>query len=229
MSHSNNPWGPESQDTNPSWSDQPSYGQQDAYGQQHAYGQQQPSSGGQQGYGQQPSTNQAAAPQGGYSSSQQSGWDNPQQAGWDAQSSAYGQSYSPSPYQSYAPYYGTPPANAGPGRTALILAGAALGISLILSIVGGLAYQRLFRATGGTDIDTDNPPPGTEGDLMVAGLTVLGQVVPTILGIIALVLAGRAMGVPGSKGTGTTALITAIAAPVISFIVWFICIAPGLN
>ena len=143
----------------------------------------------------------------------------------------YGQAggYPAAPYQGgYLPYPPTEAPSKGPGMTALILALLALAISLVLSVVCGMAYGDVIEAMGTTEINAEDIPDDLQGKMATAGLTVIGQIVPTIMGIIALVLSGRAMGRPGSKGLGILGLITALAAPVISFIVFFVLLAQSM-
>ena len=163
-------------------------------------------------------------------------WDSQQPStGWDQPAQQPYQPYgapaypaSPYAYPAMTGYQEAP--DKGPGVTALVLALIALGISLILSVVGGLAYQSLFEALGPDWANNSSTVPDEyQDELMTAGLTIFGQIVPTILGIVALVLAGRAMGKPGSKGMGVFALITALAAPVISFVVWAALVVPAAS
>ena len=152
------------------------------------------------------------------------GWDQPAQQPYQP----YGAPAYPYAYPAMTGYQEAP--DKGPGVTALVLALIALGISLILSVVGGLAYQSLFEALGPDWANNSSTVPDEyQDELMTAGLTIFGQIVPTILGIVALVLAGRAMGKPGSKGMGVFALITALAAPVISFVVWAALVVPAAS
>ena len=173
--------------------------------------------------------------------SQQTSWNN---QSWDQQPSpaapqqSWDQSWNQQPVSSSSaqPYYGgggyyAAPQQAeskGPGVIAVVLAGVALVISLILSVVGAMAMAELYRQLGTTDIDNVPLTPDQENSMAVVGLTTLGQLVPTVLGIVALVLAGRAMGKPGSKGMGVFALIVALVAPVISFIVFMAIVMPAV-
>lgn len=185
---------------------------------------------GQQGWGDQSYQNQGYGPQSypnqGYGAQ---GYGDQGQGGGQGWGSASNE-YTPSTYSPYAApaYYGDPAEDKGPGVTALVLGLVALGISLVLSIIGGMAYADIFRATGSSSFDSNTLPPELDGKVMTAGLTVLGQLVPTILGIIALVLSGRAMGRPGSKAMGVWALILALLAPVISFIVFLAVVMPAM-
>lgn len=142
----------------------------------------------------------------------------------------YGQPYGVA-YPSYgygSPYYGAEPESKGPGATALIMGLVALAISLGLSVWGGYAYADIVRELG-TDFDTENVPPHLEGKFSVFGMSFLAQIIPTILGIVALVLSGRAMGKPGSKGLGIFGLIVALTAPIVSFIVFMAIVIPATS
>lgn len=157
--------------------------------------------------------------------------------GWEQQGqpSPYGQPYGQSGYgqqgyggmQPHGGYYGVEPENPGPGRTALIMSLIALGLGLGLAIWGALAYVDIIHEVG-TEFESETLPDHLQGKLLTVGLTVLGQIVPTVLGIISLVLAGRAMGKRGSKGSGGFALAIALAAPVICFVVFMAILIPEM-
>ena len=215
MSNPNDPWSQGYEQQNhgrpgdQSESGQQPYGQQpypeQSYGQQpypeQAYPEQAYP---QQGYGQQPDGPQAYPPQ---------PWDQPA-------ANLY--------YPTNGGYYAMAPEpqGKGPGKAALVLALSALALSMVISFFNARAYAEVFTALGTLDVNTQNIPESATGAVTTAGLLVLAQGIPSVMGIIALVLAARAMKRPASKAAGVWALIIALAAPVISFIFFMAMLMP---
>lgn len=106
------------------------------------------------------------------------------------------------------------------GMVPLILSLAALLISLLLSWVCYSGYRGLTALTGTTDFNTDSLPPAANGPVAKIMIGMFGQLVPTIVGIVAFVLSILAMKDPTAKTKAIIALIVAIIAPIVSFIVW---------
>lgn len=123
-----------------------------------------------------------------------------------------------SPYPSF-----TRPETPAPNATIpLVLGLVALVVSVAISWMTARAYATLAKLTNGTlDVDTlPQDSAAANAAVMEAGLWVLSQGVPSLLGVLALVFAIRAMRHPSSRTTGVIALIVAIAAPIISFVLF---------
>lgn len=204
MSNPNDPWG------------QSGYGQQSydpqgkqGYGQQ---GQQGYDQQGQQGYEQQGQGQQGYDPQGyGQQGYGQQPWDQPQvtSAPTYAGPGNYAGPYAMVPQQ----------AEQGKGVPSLILAASALLISLVISFFCAEAYKELFVLMGTFEVDTANIPPEAQALTTRAGMLVMAQGIPTVMGIIALVFGFMSRGTQ-TKTAGVWGIIIAFAAPVISFFFW---------
>lgn len=127
-----------------------------------------------------------------------------------------------------APYGAVPPAPAQPtkppviGTVGLGLAATALVISIVLTILTANAYGELFKylPAGTTKVDQNTLPPEAEPAAMRAGVLMLAQAVPTLLGIAGLVCSAIGLSKPGSKTLSAIGLALAILAPIISFVVF---------
>ncbi|WP_203567112.1 hypothetical protein [Aestuariimicrobium ganziense] len=136
--------------------------------------------------------------------------------------------YAANPYQPYA--YPTGPVDDGTskkGALGLGMALSALVISLLLSWFTAKAYVDLMQAQGTAEMTTENLPPEQNAMLMRAGMGVLGQVLPTILGILGLIFSVQAMKIASQRSKGIVGLIVAIGAPIVSFIFWIVLIMQG--
>ncbi|MGA4507139.1 hypothetical protein ACQB6R_05420 [Propionibacteriaceae bacterium G1746] len=169
-------------------------------------------------------------------------WDQPAQS-WEQPAQSWDQQYpsqpqQPQAMQSYPAYGGYQPAAGGYyamapeqpstlGRTAFILTLLALVISMVISYFCGQAYGTLFEGLGTTDFDPNTVPPGLEDEVTRAGLLVMAQGLPTILGITGLIMGFVALGkATASKAFAGWAIAIGFAAPVISFIFWIAVLMP---
>lgn len=132
-----------------------------------------------------------------------------------------------------APGYAVaPPAerHSSKGVVAICLVGAAIVISFILSWTGGQAIVDLYRltditlASGGDYPDT----AATDGPFMKLGLTLLGQVVPSGLGIAGLIVGALAIRHRNARALGVVSLVLAVLAPFLSFGVLVLAAGPAL-
>lgn len=217
MSNPSNPWGQQGYDQQGQGQSPQGYDQQ---------GQSQPCY--DQSYGQQP-WDQPSGQQPWDQPTGQQPWDQPTgQQGYGQQ--GYGQQPWDQSQTSTSPYYSSPYAMVpqeqpkGQGVTALVLAASALLISLVLSYFCADAYRELFQLTGTTELDTTDLSPEAEAATTRAGLFIIAQGVPSIMGILALVFGFMSLG-KKTRTAGIWGIILAFAAPVISFIFWIYLLA----
>lgn len=161
----------------------------------------------------------------------------PSQQQWSSQSP-----YQPQPfvYQASAPsqppeagWSWTPPEErSAKGTVSLCLAIIAVVISSILSWIGGMSMARLIMMDDGSwdqDVDYATFDPTTEAEFMRSVYTFLGQLVPTGLGIAALVIGILACQHRSSRGTGIAAIIISVIAPMLSCFVFIVAMVPILE
>ncbi|MDN6512435.1 MAG: YppG family protein [Acidipropionibacterium jensenii] len=164
----------------------------------------------------------------------------------DSSSEGY-QSYPPEqPYLPEQPYPVDQPYSPGPQQTpvsrfekrsakgviSLCLVLCALGISLMLSWIAGtaMAASRRLRSP-----DFDSAPddgslvPSAADEFLKGAFTLVLQLVPTALGIAALVVGILACKHRNSKRLGIVAIIISVLAPVVSALLFMIAMAPSIE
>lgn len=107
------------------------------------------------------------------------------------------------------------------GFVALGLALAALGISLILTVWGGQSYAEAWRLSGG---NLDNIPPAADDAYTSLGFSVILQILPSVLGLIGLIMGITAVRTT-SRGAAIGAIIVAVLAPLVSFMLFVVMVA----
>lgn len=141
---------------------------------------------------------------------------------------------SPYPYPGYSPYpQGYPPPApysradqpSRKGVVSLCLAISALLISSVLSWIGGAALVALGRLDG-LDPDAADLDPALLSQSVRLSYALVGQLVPTGLGISALVVGILACQHRNARGAGIVGIIASVLAPAISFGVFFLAILP---
>lgn len=159
----------------------------------------------------------------------------PSQQPWSSQSP-----YQSTPYQASAPSQPSAPGwswmppeeRSAKGTVSLCLAIIAVVISSILSWIGGMSMARLIMTddeSWGDDIDYATLDPATEAEFMKSVYMFLGQLVPTGLGIAALVIGILACQHRSSRGTGIAAIIISVLAPMVSCFVFVVAMVPILE
>ena len=113
----------------------------------------------------------------------------------------------------------------GPGVASLLLSSSALLISLLISYFCAEAYKDLFAIMGTIDVtSTTDLSPAAQAATERAGLFVIAQGLPSVLGIIGLVCGFMALR-KQSRTAGIWGIIVGFAAPVISFVFWVYLLA----
>lgn len=166
---------------------------------------------------------------------------------WNPQQNAWSPDGSPYPTNPYAaapsalpplneawgtsPYGpGTGEQRSGTGVVAICLVGAALVVSFILSWISGRAIVDLSRITGvslGSGGDFPDTAATDSANLRL-GLTVLGQVIPTGLGIAGLVVGIVALKFRNARSLGITSIVLAVLAPFLTSGVLILAAAPAI-
>ncbi len=152
---------------------------------------------------------------------------------------AYAQATPPAPPGVFtAPYaadgWGGPAATAPRPRTlglvALLIAIAVCVLSAIASIVIGTAIGPSATNTGnGYSFSTSELTPEQVGALGGIGILMVAQIgLGTLLGILALVLGIVAAATKRGRAPGVVAIVVAVVAPILSFVVYLIGIASTL-
>lgn len=141
------------------------------------------------------------------------------------------------PYLSYPPaaahwsWAPPPEQRSAKGTVSLCLAITALLISCILSWTGGMAMARFMMMDDGSweeDADYQTLDPTASTELMRSTYALLGQLVPTAVGIAALVVGILACQHRSSRGTGIGAIIISVLAPMVSCFVFLMAMLPVL-
>ena len=248
MSNPSDPWGQQGYDQRGPSQAQPGYDQQGQPGYDQPTQAQRGPSQAQPGYDQQgqPGYDQPTQAQPGYDQPSQPGYDQTfGQQPWDQVNGQQGNgqsSYGQQPWDqgngqqpwdqpaATAPYYSSPYAmvpqeqSKGQGVTALLLAAGALVISLVFSYFCADAYKELFQLMGTIEVDTTDLSPEAQAATTRAGMFIIAQGVPTIMGILALVFGFMSLS-KQTRTAGIWGIILAFAAPVISFIFWIYLLA----
>jgi len=115
------------------------------------------------------------------------------------------------------------------GMVSMGLALGALVISLVLSWLCARGYVDILEATDLDSVQNGNIPPGLEGAAVKMTLGMLGQIVPTGMGIAAFIMALTSMKYPSQKGKAIIGLIVSIVAPIVSFIFWIVLLTPVID
>ncbi|WP_130865203.1 hypothetical protein [Acidipropionibacterium timonense] len=153
--------------------------------------------------------------------------------------SQYQQPYRPGPQpwpsQPWPPQPQRPPKDHG--RLSCYLAIAALVLSVVLDIVAVLAVQaiaRILPAAHGTTAprfpaSTTGLPPEYRGKVYTFIAAIAGQLVPTGLGITALVLAAVTLSRPvPSKNWAIAGLVVSLCAPILSYLVFAVLMSTAI-
>ncbi|AXE39029.1 hypothetical protein [Acidipropionibacterium virtanenii] len=188
----------------------------------------------------------------GWNPPSQDSWSPDGNAGWSGPGSTagsaggpYGSSpYDPNPYA--APYaaqsgggdtWGISSPGSGSaeersikGIVAICLVGAALVVSFILSWVSGLAIVDLYNITGVTlSSEGDFPDTSaTDSAYVHLGMAMLGQLIPTGLGIAAIIVGAMAIRFRNARALGISAIVLAVLAPFLSVSAMMLAAAPAL-
>lgn len=135
-------------------------------------------------------------------------------------------------YQEAPPGYSYPPAvQAGSpmmGRIALLLSVLALVAGIVSGVGLGEGYGQLIQQ-GAVDANTGDVDPSKVGDMAGVGIWVVLMVAGFILGVVGLILGIVAMAQRRGRGTGIGAILVAIVAPFVMFIVMIMQLAPYIQ
>ncbi len=118
------------------------------------------------------------------------------------------------------------------GAVALCMAVGALLVSSILSWIGGTAMARMLSLDDDNWYDNEDYQgfdPATDAQFVKAGWVMAAQILPTLLGIAALVLGIVACQKENSRTLGILAIIASVLAPVLSFCVFLMAMLPYLE
>lgn len=111
------------------------------------------------------------------------------------------------------------------GMVPLVLSLIALGLSLFLSWLCYSGFKGLVAVTGTTDLDSSTLPPEANGPLAKVMVGMIGQVVPSIIGLVAFILAIIATKDPSARTKAIIGLVISVLAPIVSFIAWFVMVS----
>lgn len=128
----------------------------------------------------------------------------------------------PDPNQ-YPPTGQAPSEQSSLPRTSLILSLIALVLGLALTVVNVIAILKIFKETGKREFDSKTLPPELQPTANLFGMTLLGMIVPSIVGLVALVLGIISCSRPvRNKSLGVWAIVLSLVAPVICGVVWMV-------
>ncbi len=133
------------------------------------------------------------------------------------------QPYGTSAYPALAQQDG--PAWGGLGLAALLTSVAATVIGLILAYVAAGNFSDVISSLppevldGSGQLDPNTLDPALQGKATAAGFALLGMFVPSIIGLVGLIMGAIAIAKRRGRAAGIVAIIVAIAAPVMWFLV----------
>lgn len=101
------------------------------------------------------------------------------------------------------------------GEVGLILDTAALLIGCVIAALGG-AFLKKVRSIAGPDwVDLDTLPAAADEQFTNFAMTIVAQILPTMLGLAGIVLGVIALRRASSRGWGLAAIAVGLAAPLV--------------
>ncbi len=136
--------------------------------------------------------------------------------------------YPSNPYESYGgPVFpADQPRAKTVGLIALLMAVAALLVSIGLDVASVPPVGTIMRETGSSSIDSESVPAHLQDEMAKFAGLMMAQIIPSLLGIAALIMGIVATAQRRGRGYGIGAIITSLAAPIISFTVFVIMLMP---
>lgn len=112
------------------------------------------------------------------------------------------------------------------GNTALLLAVLATVIGSLFSAIAANAYNSVVKIAGTTSYTSATLPEAARASENVFGMMSLAQLVPTAVGITAIVMGIVAAAKRAEGGRGIGAILVAIAGPFVAFGVFLLVALP---